>query len=123
MDYFFPLISYTIPLPHGSINCNPSANNSVVVVRHKSLYYDCHFCGSRNPEKHLLDAPVSSTGQAPQVRHDMPTKIKEVLDALHSREVLAKKNSDKVRCFVKKERGLLSSWEIFGRNHIPIERN
>jgi hypothetical protein len=52
------------------------------LVRHKSLYHDCHSCGSRNPEKHMLDAPVSSTGQAPQVRHDMLTKSEEVLDAL-----------------------------------------
>jgi hypothetical protein len=37
---------------------------------------------SRNPEKQNLDAPVSSTGQAPQVRHDMPTESKEVFDAL-----------------------------------------
>ena len=28
----------------------------VSVVRHKSLYYVCHSCGSRNPEKHILDA-------------------------------------------------------------------
>ena len=30
------------------------------VVRHKSLYYDCHSCGSRNPEKHILDAASSA---------------------------------------------------------------
>jgi len=38
---------------------------------------------SRNAGKQILDAPVSSTGQAPQVRHDMPIKSKEGLDSLH----------------------------------------
>ena len=30
------------------------------VVRHKSLYYICHSCESRNPEKQRLDAASSA---------------------------------------------------------------
>jgi hypothetical protein len=61
-------------------------------VRHKSLYYDCHSCPdfhrdklqqeSRKTEPWLRRSGFAQAGWMPhQVRHDMPTKSKEALDA------------------------------------------
>jgi len=53
------------------------------VLRHKSLYYDCHSCPDFHRDKLQQESKKNRAWMPHQVRHDMLTKSKEALDAQH----------------------------------------